>query len=97
MAQQYGKWTVIRALSEGGQAHTYLASEDGTDNKDLFVLKRLKNPERIKRFKEEVRACVELSHANILRVVDHDYESQKPYLVSEYIPGGPLSKVDITL
>ena len=30
MAKQYGKWKVIRALSEGGQAHTYLVSEDGT-------------------------------------------------------------------
>jgi serine/threonine protein kinase len=96
MAQQYGRWKVIRGLSEGGQAHTYLVSEGGTDDKQLFVLKRLKNPERIRRFKEEVRACVELSHPNILRVVDYDYESQKPYLVSEYLPGGPLSKVDIT-
>jgi serine/threonine protein kinase len=96
MAQQYGKWKVIRALSEGGQAHTYLVSEDGTDNKDVFVLKRLKNLERIQRFKGEVRACAELSHPNILRVVDHDYEGQKPYLVSEYLPGGSLSKIDIT-
>jgi serine/threonine-protein kinase len=96
MAQQYGRWKVIRPLSEGGQAHTYLVSEDGTDNKEVFVLKRLKNLERIQRFKEEVRACAELSHPNILRVVDHDYECQKPYLVSEFLSGGSLSKIDIT-
>lgn len=96
MAQQYGKWRVIRALSEGGQAHTYLVSEAGTDDNDVFVLKRLKNLERIKRFKEEVRACAELSHPNILWLVDHDYECQKPYLVSEYLPGGSLSEADIT-
>ena len=42
MAKQYGKWKVIRALSEGGQAHTYLVSEDGAEDKDVFVLKRLK-------------------------------------------------------
>jgi len=88
MAKQYGKWKVIRALSEGGQAHTYLVSEDGAEDKDGFVLKRLKNPERINRFKEEIRACADLSHPNILRVVDHDYECQKPYLVSEYLRGG---------
>jgi serine/threonine protein kinase len=96
MAQQYGKWKVLRALSEGGQAHTYLVSEVGTDDNKVFVLKRLKNLERVKRFKEEIRACLELSHPNILRIVGHDYESQKPYLVSEYLEGGPLAKVDIT-
>src|SRR5258708_2560077 len=96
MAQEYGKWKVIRALSEGGQAHTYLVAEDGASDEEIFVLNRLKNSNRIKRFKEEIRACAELSHPNILRVVDHNYESQKPYLVSEYLPGGSLSKVDIT-
>ena len=96
MAKQYGKWKVIRSLSEGGQAHTYLVSLDGSEDGEVFVLKRLKNLNRIERFKKEIRACFELSHRNILRIEDHDYENQKPYFVSEYLRGGSLGDVNIT-
>jgi hypothetical protein len=52
---KYGKWEIVRSLSEGGQAHTFLVKnfEDSRDNA-LYVLKRLKNRERLDRFKREI-------------------------------------------
>jgi serine/threonine protein kinase len=91
MAKQYGKWSIEKSLSEGGQARTYLAVETGAEEKRPYVLKVLKNQNRIQRFHKEVRACSELDHPNVLRVVDYDLECDRPYMVTEYCEGGPLS------
>jgi len=96
VASEYGKWKVVRSLSQGNQGHTFLVSLDGSEDSEVFVLKRLIDPARIRRFEDEIRACLQLSHPNIVRVVDHDLTGNKPYLVSEYHPGGPLSAAQIT-
>lgn len=94
MAPRYGKWIVIRPLERGGQAQTFLVQEEGADNGEYFVLKRL-NPNRIERGRAEIRACKELSHPNVLKYIDEDLEGDKPYLVTEYCSGGALSKLNI--
>lgn len=94
MAQRYGKWRMIRPLKQGGQAQTFLVVEEGVENAEYFVLKRL-NPNRIERGRAEIRACAELSHPNVLRLIDAELESDKPYLVTEYCSGGSLSDVNI--
>jgi len=86
---------VVKSLSEGGQAHTFLVLESGDEDRKLFVLKRLRNPNRVDRFKQEIRAYNELSHQNLLKIVDCDLEASKPYLVSEYCSGGTLADADL--
>jgi hypothetical protein len=54
LAQTYGHWHVIKSLSEGGQAHTFLVEREPSDGK--HVLKRLKNLNRVGRFRAEVTA-----------------------------------------
>ena len=58
------------------------------------LLKRLKNLERIERFKREIEAIRNLSHENIVRLIDFDLESSKPYLVMEYCTGRSLAQVE---
>ena len=53
-------------------------------------MKRLKNLKRFSRFEKEVRACLDLSHTNILRIEDKNLESDRPYFVAEYCAKGSL-------
>jgi serine/threonine protein kinase len=92
MAQQYGKWVVVRQLGEGGQSHTFVVQEKGNEAAGEFVLKRLKNLKRIERFRSEIEAGLKLAHANLIRVVDSDIEYERPYFVTEFCTGGHLTK-----
>lgn len=92
MAQKYGKWIVARSLSEGGQAVTFLAYREDDPEKRQCVLKRFKNPDRVKRYESEVAAALSLDHPNLVKYVDSDLKSAKPFMVTEYYSGGPLSR-----
>ncbi|MBM4064228.1 MAG: serine/threonine protein kinase [Planctomycetes bacterium] len=92
MSTIYGdRWEVIRPLSEGGQAHTFVVKDNKDGGKTQCVLKRLKNINRIDRFKREIEAVRNISHENIVQLVDFDIDTEKPYLVTEYCSGGSLS------
>jgi serine/threonine protein kinase len=88
----YGKWTLRHPpLRGGGQAHTYLAFETGNEQAGDYVLKRLKNDNRIGRFRNEAKAGLLLRHPNIVDVVDGDLESPEPYIVTKHYPQGELT------
>lgn len=92
MGKTYGeRWEIVDALGEGGQAHTFLVKDLRGDNQAQYVLKRLKNINRIDRFKREIEAVRNLSHPNIVQLIDYDLDAEKPYLVTEYCAGGALS------
>jgi hypothetical protein len=60
----------VRSLPKGGQAWTYLVQRsDGSDSRQ-YVLKRLKNKERLGRFKNEIEALAKLSDSGSLKLVD---------------------------
>jgi len=90
--QKYGKWIIDRALNEGGQGHTFVVHSEDDQKKKPFVLKRLKNRNRIHRFVSEIQAVTKLSHKNILQIVDFDPDADHPYLVTEYCAKGELSE-----
>jgi len=90
MPATYGKWEIVRSLSEGGQARTFIVKniEDGSEN---WVLKRLKNDGRIGRFEQEIETLRQLQHARIPRIVDHAL-GDPAYFVTPYL-GTTLDKV----
>jgi serine/threonine protein kinase len=88
------RWEVIGSLGEGGQAHTFLVRDTEGQSETRYVLKRLKNINRIERFKREIEAVRNLSHENIVRLIDFKLEAEKPYLVTEYCSGGSLSQAE---
>lgn len=93
MAQMYGdRWKVKESLDEGGQAYALLVTDEKGEGEILYVLKRLKNTNRVQRFKQEVEAVRNLTHENIVRLIDFDLEADKPYLVTEYCSGGNLAQ-----
>jgi serine/threonine protein kinase len=87
------RWSLVRNLPEGGQAHTFVVRRaDGADARE-YVLKRLKNPKREDYFKREIHACMSLDHPNVLRVLDRGQTPKgKPFLITEYCPGGSLER-----
>jgi serine/threonine protein kinase len=95
MARIYGeRWKTVEQLGEGGQAHAFLVTDVREDGESFYVLKRLKNLDRIERFQNEVEAIQRLSHENIVTLVDFDLEADRPYLVTEYCSGGSLAKAE---
>jgi serine/threonine protein kinase len=82
------KWEVVRQLGEGGQAHTFLVREASSGT--LAALKRLKNPNRLPRFEQEITTLRSIDHPRVLRVIDANVTAPKPYLVSEYCELGSL-------
>lgn len=88
------RWEIVSSLGEGGQAHTFLAKDLKGEGQTLYVLKRLKNNNRIERFKREIEAVRNLTHENIVSLIDFDLQERNPYLVMEYCNGGNLAKSD---
>ena len=70
-----------------------------TGQTEKFVLKRLKNPSRLGRFRAEIEALTRLNHPNIIKIVDWELSSgDRPgvcFYVSEFCSKGDLSKVDV--
>jgi serine/threonine protein kinase len=95
-AQVYGeRWQIQADLPEGGQAHTYRVVDLKGDSETSYALKRLKNVKNVKRlerFHSEVEALRSLTHPNVIRLIDFDFEAQRPYFVSEFCAGGNLEQ-----
>ncbi|MBN8974501.1 MAG: serine/threonine protein kinase [Rhizobiales bacterium] len=93
---EYGKWDIVDAIDEGGQAHVYRVKDRTGGQPGLFALKRLRNGKRIDRFRNEVEAVAALKHANVMPLIDksalHDPISKKDrrYLVMPLAEGGSL-------
>jgi hypothetical protein len=90
------RWIRLRSIGRGGQGDIFLVKDSVGEYQELLVQKRLGNIFRKDRFEREVRAVQALSHPNIVRYIDHDTESKRPYLVTEYCAGGPLGKADLS-
>jgi len=87
-------WKIEQSLSEGGQGWTYLARRsDGSDERK-YVLKRLKNQERLARFEKEIEALRKLSHPGILQIIET--AKDEPFYVAEYCEKGDLTKADLS-
>ncbi len=95
MAEVYGgKWEVQGSLGEGGQAWVYTVRDFTGERDGEFVLKRLKNPRRLERFRREIEAGLMLRHKNAVEVLDYDLEGQKPFFVMPYHQGGNLAEAE---
>lgn len=87
------RWKVInpeKPLGKGGQGITYLVEDLENDNK-IYVLKRLKDKNRIERFRTEIDTIKNFNHPNIIKYQHSNLETAKPYHVTEYCAGGELT------
>lgn len=76
MAQKYGnRWTIIESLTERGQGLIFKV-KDSRDNSTGWILKRLKNPDRLGRFEREIEALRKLDCPHIAKPVDYSTEGK---------------------
>ena len=92
--RRFGPWEGER-FAEGGQAVVYLVTnvEDEQDD-EQYILKKLKNPKRIDRFKREAEVLHALDHPNVARVIDFDLDGNPSYFVMPYYRGGNLASAE---
>ena len=92
--KEYGNWKILESLDEGGQSYIYIVRNSESNNDKKYVLKRLKNLNRIERFIREIKIIEKVKHRNIVEIIDFNYKSDKPYLVTKHYPKGNLKNYD---
>jgi serine/threonine-protein kinase len=90
-----GRYHLDSKLGSGGMSTVYLAS-DGTLERQVAVKvlhqEISDQPDQIERFRREARAVAQLSHPNLVSVIDAGEDGGYPYIVFEYVPGDTLKK-----
>lgn len=91
----------VKAIGSGGIGTVYLARQVMLDRdvalkevKELFgFFTEPQRQEMARRFDEEVRNAAQLSHPNIVSVIDGNTKREHPYVVTEFVTGGSLRRI----
>ncbi len=89
------RYRIIDTLGEGGMANVYLAEDIILQRKVAVKILRLdlqNEPQTQARFQREALATSELSHPNIVSVLDVGTDHSLPYMVMEYVDGPDLKE-----
>lgn len=89
-----GRYRLERVLGTGGMASVWLAHDERLGRPVALKLlsDTLAHDEAyLSRFRREARLAASLSHPNLVDVYDYGGESERPYLVMEYIEGETLA------
>ncbi len=92
----FKEYDLLEKLGEGAMGTVYKARHQQL--KKLAAIKILlpglaQDPQRIARFKREMKAVGQLDHPHIVRAMDAGEADSRHYLVMEYIEGLDLSKI----
>lgn len=91
-----GRYRVTARIGHGGMAEVY----EGNDiiGKKVVAIKLIRqdvmnNPVNLIRFKNEATIAASLNHPNIVKVYNHGYVDNIPYIANEYIKGQNMKEV----
>ena len=90
-----GRYRLDSKLGSGGMSTVYLAGDETLERQvAIKVLHReiSDQPDQSERFRREARAVAQLSHPNLVSVIDAGEDGGYPYIVFEYVPGDTLKK-----
>src|ERR687888_1862800 len=82
-------------LGSGGMSTVYLARDETLERwVAVKVMHREMSdqPDQIERFRREARAVAQLSHPNVVSVIDAGEDGGYPYIVFEYVDGETLKQ-----
>jgi Tol biopolymer transport system component/tRNA A-37 threonylcarbamoyl transferase component Bud32 len=94
----FGRYHILEQLGEGGMATVYKAYDTRLERDvAVKVIRRGAFPPDqltriLKRFEREAKALAQLSHPNIIGVIDYGDHEGSPYLVMPFISGGTLKQ-----
>ena len=90
-----GSYTLTARLGEGGQGVVYLGESESGDQVAVKLLRAdLANDDTARgRFLRELDAVKRVARFCTAQVLDADVEGDRPYIVSEYVPGPSLAQL----
>ena len=90
-----GRYRLESKLGSGGMSTVYLALDETLERSvAVKVLHReiSDQPDQIERFRREARAVAQVSHPNVVAVIDAGEDGGRPYIVFEYAEGETLKQ-----
>ncbi|MDF1660860.1 MAG: serine/threonine-protein kinase [Planctomycetota bacterium] len=98
VVRHIGGYELLARLGEGGCGTVFKAKQPGLERfvaLKILSLQLSKQPEYIKRFRNEARAAASINHLNVVQVLNAGFDDkvQLPYIVYEYIDGVTLTKL----
>ena len=85
-----GRYRLESKLGSGGMSTVYLAVDEtlGRHVAIKVLHGEISDQEdQLERFRREARAVAQLSHPNLVGVIDAGEEGGRPFIVFEYVPG----------
>jgi serine/threonine protein kinase len=93
--KQLGQYVLLEQLGEGGMARVYNAFDSRVErNVAIKVILASKRTSSVflQQFEREAKALANLTHTNIVKVLNYGIQNGQPYLVMEYVSGGTLKE-----
>ena len=87
-----GKYKIVRKLGQGGMGVVYLAEHQmlgGQVALKFLATELSRNPQFVKRFRNEARAAYQLRHPNIVEVADLDQDEDGGLFIAMEFVNGP--------
>src|SRR5438034_1951668 len=88
-----GRYRLASKLGSGGMSTVYLARDETLERWVAIKLLHREisdQPDQLERFRREARAVAQLSHPNVVAVIDAGEDGGFPFIVFEYVPGETL-------
>lgn len=95
VGESLGRYQITAQLGTGGMATVYKAYDTRLERYVAIKVIRSEHKQDegfLKRFEREAKTLAQLSHPNIVKVLDYGEYEGAPYLVMEYVGGGTLKK-----
>ncbi|HWG21899.1 MAG TPA: protein kinase [Terracidiphilus sp.] len=92
-----GKYRIVQLLGHGGMGEVYQAEHlmlGGQVALKFLAQELSRNPQFIRRFRQEARVSYQLRHPNVVEVADLDQDEEGSlFIAMEYVPGPSLRMV----
>jgi eukaryotic-like serine/threonine-protein kinase len=91
-----GRYELEELVGSGGMSSVFRAHDLQLDRRVAIKIlheRYLDDPEYVERFRREARAVAQLSHPNIVTVIDRGVEEGRQYIVFEHVDGENLKEL----